>query len=772
MGQLVEGAIPQIFNGVSRQPHSVRFPGQVQEAENVIFSVETGGFAKRLGTRIKKKLTGLTTGQNRKLHIINRDASERYRVVLSTGSIRVFDENYDEKTVTIDADNLDWLDDDPDNFSLLSALDYTFIVKRTDVAQMGATVAPAAPSVAVFYVAATPEVSAASSYFIKIDGVQKADYAANITEDTTASIAENLRGDLVTNLGAGWSVSRSGSYIFVKKNDGSNFTVSTEAPRGDTALVSYRSTVETTSKAPARALHGMMLNVRGSVGAGFWIKFTANNGVSGEGYWQETVTPGTKIAFDASTMPRALVRNEDGTFTLSEIDWAEKGCGGDDDVPPPEFVGERIHDLVFIRNRLGIVAGETVYFSRAGDYFNFWPESTTQLLDTDPFGLSNTTNQVSRFFYAVPFRRSTFIMGDNAQFEIGGTLLTPTLASIDLATSYPASSRCRPVAVGDELYFPAEVGKVSAIMSYTFDDTTVSETALDVTKHIEGYIPSPVVELVGDPIRGFLGALSASERGSLFVHRFYYQQQDRVQSAWSKHTFGGAVVRSVQIIDGVLVLLVEWKDAVWLWELPNVEDIYGDFDWTPRLDANQLLTGTYDEETNRTTWELGFEPTDPVAVTSNGFPEGKRMLSLPLTISGTTVYASGDWSDADVMLGENFNASVELSRQFLRNENGTSIISGRLQLRYMSLRYTGTGFFTVTILPRGRDEKKWTFSGRILGSILNLIQKFSILDGTFRFGINSNAETVRVLVGSDKFMPFTIVSAVWTGFFTETTRQG
>ncbi len=45
MGRLVEGQIPQIFNGVSRQPNSVRFPGQVQEAENVIFSVESGGFS-------------------------------------------------------------------------------------------------------------------------------------------------------------------------------------------------------------------------------------------------------------------------------------------------------------------------------------------------------------------------------------------------------------------------------------------------------------------------------------------------------------------------------------------------------------------------------------------------------------------------------------------------------------------------------------------------------------------------------------------------------
>jgi hypothetical protein len=265
MGQLVEGVIPQVFNGVSRQPHSVRFPGQVEEAENVVFSVETGGFSKRLGTRIKKKLTGLETGENRKLHIINRDATERYRVVLSNGSLKVFDDSYAEKTVTMDSDNEEWLEDDPQNFILLSALDYTFIVKRTDVAQMADDTADAAPSIAVVYVAAVPEISAASSYFIKIDGANKADYAASISTDTTANIAEELLTDLNTNLGAGWTCSRSGSYIFIKKDDGSDFTISTDAPRGDTAMVSYKGVVENASKAPARAPHGMLLNVKGSV---------------------------------------------------------------------------------------------------------------------------------------------------------------------------------------------------------------------------------------------------------------------------------------------------------------------------------------------------------------------------------------------------------------------------------------------------------------------------------------------------------------------------
>ncbi|SFZ81661.1 hypothetical protein SAMN02983003_0621 [Devosia enhydra] len=784
MGRLVEGQIPQIFNGVSRQPHSVRFPGQVEDGENVIFSVETGGFSKRYGTRIKKKLTGLSAGSTRKLHIINRDVDERYRVVLSQGSLRVYDENYDERVVNADAPNLAWLNANPDDFILLSALDYTFIVKRTDVVTMGSAVAPGAPSMLVLYVAAVPEVTAASSYIVKITqgSTKTATYKAAIaggttgadstTGDTTLTIAEGLKAKLVTALGSGWTVTSSGSFVFIKRDDNTAFTVSTDAPRGDTALLSYKDTVSDPSKAPARALHGMMLNVKNTVGNGYWIKFTANDGTAGEGIWAQGLTPGTRTTFDANTMPRALTRNEDGTFTLATLTWDARPSGGEEDSPAPDFVGQRVMDLVFIRNRLGLVAGETVFFSAAGDYFNFWPEGATELLDTDPFGLTNTTTSVSRFFFAVPFRRSTFVMGDNAQFEIGGALLTPSLASIDLATTYSASTVCRPVSVGDELYFPAEVGNVATILSYVYDEATVSETANDVTKHVEGFIPAPVREIIGDPIRGVVIARSSAAASDLFVHKFYYQGTDRVQSSWSRHRFAGHVIRSIQMLDGVIILLAEWKGAVWLLELPSVEDIYSDYEWVPRIDNHQFVTGVYSAFNNRTTWELGFNATDPVAITSKLFPNNKGMLSIPLTVTGTTVYATGDWSAYPVMIGENFDAFVELSKQFLRNDNNTAIINGRLQLRRMSVRYTDTGYFTVDVTPQGRPTKRSVYNGRVLGSSDNQVQKFSILGGSFAFPVKSHAETVVIRIGSDKFMPFSIVSAAWTGFFNEISRQG
>lgn len=759
---LREGVIPTLFQGVSRQPDSVRFVGQVEDAENVDFSVETGGFSPRLGLRLKKKITGLlATGDARRLHPINRDASEKYRMIISNGGIKVFDADYVEKTVNIDAAGLTWLADDPENFAVLTALDYTFIVKKSDVVAMAADVAPDAPSDAVLYV----NTLNGNQYQVTINGVSQALY---IGAGDTAFVATQLTTQLSTNLGAGWTVNRVGSWIFIRKNDGTSFTIRQRSPEGDTYMNLWHGPLKSGDDAPAQARHGTMFHVLppGIDTEGYWIKFAADDGSYGTGIWQETVAPGDLIAFDEETMPRALVRNMDGSFTLQTLDWSNKTAGNDEDMPPPDFVGDSINDIVFARNRLGFLSSETAYFSQAGDTFNFWPASAIQTLDSDPLGLTNTTNSVSKFYFGVPFRRSVFVMADSAQFEISGDTFTSTRASIDLATSYRASTRCRPVAVGDELYFPAEVGSFASLLSYVYDQDAVSETANDVTKHVPNFIPAPIVELAAEPIEGKVFLRSESDTDALYVHTFFYQGNERVQSAWARYVFAGMNVLSIGMLDGVLNLLVEYDGAVWLAEVPLKADIYDDFAWVPRLDFNQLLTGTYDAGDDTTTWDLGYAPTNPAAFTSMLFDDG--MFQLSLTIDGNTVIADGDWSAHPVMIGEQFDSYVDFSKQYLRDEKGASVIAGRLVIKAMTLNYANSGYFETTVTAEGRADKVKKFNARFIGDTDNTVQSIPIADtGSFRFGVNSNAKTVSIRVGSTKPLPYTIVSAAWVGDFTQ-----
>ena len=106
----------------------------------------------------------------------------------------------------------------------------------------------------------------------------------------------------------------------------------------------------------------------------YYVKFFGNNGRDGDGVWEECAKPGDNIEFDKGTMPIQMVREANGTFTVSQVTWdnAEVGTtvvGGTN--PRPSFVGNTINQLVFFRNRLVMLSDENVIMSRPGYFLIF-----------------------------------------------------------------------------------------------------------------------------------------------------------------------------------------------------------------------------------------------------------------------------------------------------------------------------------------------------------------------------------------------------------------
>ena len=72
-----------------------------------------------------------------------------------------------------------------------------------------------------------------------------------------------------------------------------------------------------------------------------YVKFTTDNNQNfGTGQWEETTEPGIHYQFKLSTMPHQLVRQANGTFTFSEVNWNERIVGDDETNPFPSFVDQ------------------------------------------------------------------------------------------------------------------------------------------------------------------------------------------------------------------------------------------------------------------------------------------------------------------------------------------------------------------------------------------------------------------------------------------------
>lgn len=774
MGKLIEQPIPTMFQGVSRQPDSVRLPGQLEEGVNALFSVVSGGFEKRPGTRHDLAVTGVSASDDLFVYSYERDAAERYMITINpaTETIRVFDLVAGVERSVATPDGTAYLAAMvKEDFSATTLADTTLTANRTTITALDAlSVAPAAPSMAVFYVAG----SDAGTYRVKIDGVEQYAGVAAAGADTF-DIAADMRGVLATNLGADWLVEASGSFVFLTQLSNLPFTVETGDPLGDAYLKATHDTVMSTADLPARAKDGMIVAV-GTGNTKFYMKFVATENF--RGYWEETIEPGRVNNFDATTMPHKLVREADGNFTFSRVAWEELKVGDDDSVPTPDFVGFGIQDIVFFRNRMWVVSDENIYSTTAGDFFNFWPERSTQVNDDDPIGRAASGQKVSVLHFAVPFRKSLFATSALTQFTLTARdAMTPTTAVFASTTEYVASALARPVVHAEDLYFAADLGSSSVVWEYFDDDDVDGHTlADDVTKHVAGYIPSPVTALASDTTSGTLFLLSGGARGSVFVYRTYWSGNEKAQSSWGRWDFDGTV-HGIAFMGARLYLLITRGTETSIESLSMDRKFLDPKELFPaRLDRRVYVTGVYDANTERTTWTLPYNHANTVdAVYSDDFPGGvKGMDFTPEYVAANTIRTEGDYSAGELIVGTRYDMDCELSKQFVREGGGEgrTITTGRLQLRYLYLDYVDSGAFRVEVTPEKRTTKVWSFNGRKLGDGDNVIGVPAIDDqGRFRVKVNSNAATVRIRVRNDTPRPCVVTSLRWVGFFNEITRQ-
>lgn len=709
-GNLVEQDVKTLYQGVSRQPDSVRLPGQVQNAENHEFSVVTGGFGKRPGTIDLGVVSGISATDSVHIHSYERDINEKYIVLIRSGSIKVLDINGVEKAVSY-PDGVSYLtSSDPQwDFHCVTIADYTIIANKAVTVAMG----PAGTGTI---------------------------YGPTTDWDDLPYKGEAIASYLTATYGTGnWADTSTGC------TDGAIWKVSSDSD-------------------PKSYYFAKLDKTSGAV----WM-------------WKECADPRYPNSFDAATMPWGLIRNADGTFTFKKLTWKPRSSGDPTVCPPPDFVGQKIADIALFRDRLAVASDEVVYFSQAADYFNFWPDKVTLVKDSDPLGRTCTSTSVNFARWGVPFKKSLFVQTDKAQFEISsGDLFTPKKAVIDLCTTYETTPYARPVVLGDILYFAGRKGDRAQIFEYEYHQNTVSNKAVPVTYHVDGYIKHPIVSLAGDASAGILCALSGAERSAIYVYRYFWDGETKAQSAWSKWTFPGVTfIHNIKVIDSSIFILARTAaGSVRLLRLPITNDICESYEPFPiKLDMKRTLeAGVYDNATDTTTFMLpgGVDPSCQIFAGTDTTTPGRQLLVK--NTSDTTITLHGNYQGVHCIYGVPYSAYVELSKQFMRaatTQQGKTVTAGRLQLIQVAFDYQDTSYFEVWVTPDGRDTEKYQFTGRVLGSLTNQIGVVPINEsGSFEVPVNTRGSTVRIEVVNNTAFPHTITAMWWYGFYNDITQQG
>lgn len=578
----------------------------------------------------------------------------------------------------------------------------------------------------------------------------------------------------------GWTITLQDSTILVKKTAGTAFSIRGSDSFGDRAMVVVKDSVQRFSDLPIVAPTGFLVEVKGDNSTdtdNYFVKFVPNNSAQtfDKGVWVETLAPGIVYQLDPATMPHTLVREDDGTFTFAEATWGDRIVGDATTAPNPSFVDSTINDLFFFRNRLGLLSDENVIESEAGGFFNFFPTTVTTVLDSDPIDIAADHTEAAALKQALPFQEELLIFAERAQFVLssGNSLLTPSTATCKQTTAFDASLRARPVGVGSNIYFPFTRGDFSGLREYFVSADNGTKDASDITSHVPKYVPGVVTKLTATSTENVIAALSDTDQQSIYIYKFYWLDNQKLQSSWSKFSYEeGAQVLNADFIESTLYLVVQRQDGHHLEKIqfePGQTDTGSEF--VTRLDRRLTeadVTVSYNATTGITTWTLPYAITGTMRVVvraGDDLPEGAKINTL--TSAGTTITARGDYSDTLVYIGQLYTMRVRLSEQILREEarggGQAQISAGRSQLRYLTINYSDTGYFSTEVTPTGRDISIKDYSGLTPG--VNGLGEVTLSGGEFRIPILSQASQVIIELVSDSHLPCYFTGAEFETFY-------
>jgi hypothetical protein len=495
--------------------------------------------------------------------------------------------------------------------------------------------------------------------------------------------------------------------------------------------------------------------------------------VRGTGTWVETRHPSQGKTLVNTTMPHRLIRLSNGLFSWEPVTWSSREVGDDDSSPVPSFVGQKITDIAFYRNRLVVAAGQNVVLSRSGSFFNFWRQSVLNVLDDDPIDIEVAATKVSNIHAIIPYNKQLLLFSGESQFSLNSTdTLTPSSVKIDPSTTFDTSTLCKPIEAGANIYFVTQTSKYASIREYYTEQNSVNDNAADVTTHIPNYIPNSVIKMTGSGTSEFLFCLSSGARSKIFVYKYYYQGNEKKQSSWSTWMFTSTdFILNIEVLGTVLYMLIRRADGVYLEKLDFQSGIFDPVGYRVCIDRKVSVTGTFSAGTGYTTWSLPYDDTSTMQVVlGSAFGSDSGAVLAVTRVGAGTFRALGNWTAGSVYIGRQYVMKFKLSQLYPHAASGNAILSNRTMLKDLLINFVDTGEYNVVVASSGRPTYIYPYLGRVLGTGDIVLGKPQVTDGSAKIPIMLDTRDANIEIQNPYPVPCSIQSLEWTGTYTQTNQ--
>ena len=532
-----------------------------------------------------------------------------------------------------------------------------------------------------------------------------------------------------------------------------------------------------------------------------WLKFVSDTpGNDGSGHWEETWDPCVLIDFDPCTMPHKIVRLANGVFDLQTIAYEQRKVGDNITNPIPSFVGQKINNILFFRNRLAFLSQDNVILSQAGDYYNFWVESATTVSDGDVIDIAASSSRPTVLYDGCESVEGLVVFSPFEQFivttEEAG--FTPTSARIQYLSGYDYNIGIKPFALGTSVGFTSNSGLQSRFWQLANISRSQPPVIVEQSKPIANSLPTNLLTAAHsrdnniclftgwDPVPGTSYGSCLDPYSNIWGYRYFSDGQKLIQSAWFRWQFYGKVVWHTIMANTYYVVIyynsqahflaldLEKQTATYILNDTNVCE-----DYPLHLDNSiNLATGTYSAATGLTTFTL---PTNhyrqpathsstsggqQVVYGKTGAKKGEVDVVPAFTANAVSSFTlTGDWSSTAATIGFTYDMEVEFPHVYLFKPAGdinVADLTADLNIHRVTFNFGPSGYYSTILQRKGRADYTQDFESSNTHTF-NLNQYNILLDSTTTVPIYSRNKDFRVKLLSTHPTPCTLYSQTWEG---------
>lgn len=520
----------------------------------------------------------------------------------------------------------------------------------------------------------------------------------------------------------------------------------------------------------------------------------SGNGGLGEVVWAEAAGEDYSIssAFAFATVENGTLYIGNSPANLQSLSgvavpsFSNRTVGDAQSSPAPSFIGRTINYLGLFQDRLVIGAGSTLFFSRPGDYLNWFRKSVLTVADDDPVEIYALGSEDDVIRHDVVYDRNLLLFGERQQYVINGKQpFTPTSASIVAMSTYAGAVDAPPIASGNYAFYAKRAGRSSTVHQIQTGVVVDAPESQELTKQLDRYITGAPLQVVALTSPNTL-VFRTTSRHELYVYSYMDNeaQAQRLFDSWSKwtwHPLLGHIVGLTTDDQTIITFTMRKGPAVgtaperW-WIAADRFSVNTEESGKPHLDS-QRPYGRYTAATparwlNSSLPAASKEPMHAAYGQNASWDSPVYMLGTGLTSVASLIAEYASIGTGDLWVGVEQDSFVEPTNPYIRDQNDRAIVNGRLTMVRYLVNVTDTGGMEAYVSTFGTSASKVArMTGRILGNDTNQVGRQPLVETAISVPVGREVRDFRYRLAAVTWLPLTITAIEWVGQYFYNSRR-